>query len=496
MKSRILLGLIAGTIGGFLGWFVQERLINHELALRNGPTLMDSIILALAVGGGCGMLLGAVDGVLENNLQKLFKGLLIGGIAGFLLGNAGFKIGSVVFAMLGGKSNPDMLSFATQIVARAFGWAFLGLGLGVGASVATLNVKRIRNGALGGFIGGFLGGLVFDLVGSSVNILTPGEGVREVGGPGRAIGFTAIGALTGFFIGLVEELLKQAWVKVLAGRNEGKDFILYKPMNILGRDERADIPLYGDMSVGSQHAAIRADGNRHVLLDAGMPLGTIVNGQQVPSGGELLLRDGDMIQIGTHRILFREKATQSRVAPEPRDVVHPKTGPSQVAMPGHICPFCGSPKKADGSCLCSLSAAPLSLPPAAGYSGGGYPGSSGYAAPVPSSSVFPEAAPYPAYGGSNNMPRLIGVEGPYSGQVFLLTAPITVVGRDPDRDIVLTADATISRNHARLVNEGGTFAVYDNGSSNGTFVNSLRIDMQVLRTGDIVQFGSSKFRFE
>jgi pSer/pThr/pTyr-binding forkhead associated (FHA) protein len=94
------------------------------------------------------------------------------------------------------------------------------------------------------------------------------------------------------------------------------------------------------------------------------------------------------------------------------------------------------------------------------------------------------------------MPRLIGVEGPYSGQVFLLTAPITVVGRDPDRDIVLTADATISRNHARLVNEGGTFAVYDNGSSNGTFVNSLRIDMQVLRTGDIVQFGSSKFRFE
>lgn len=94
------------------------------------------------------------------------------------------------------------------------------------------------------------------------------------------------------------------------------------------------------------------------------------------------------------------------------------------------------------------------------------------------------------------MPRMVGMEGPYTGQVFLLTNPNNVVGREPDKDIVLSADPTVSRNHARIVNENGDFVVYDNGAANGTFVNSLRVSMQVLAPGDIVQFGSSKFRFE
>ena len=50
--------------------------------------------------------------------------------------------------------------------------------------------------------------------------------------------------------------LKQAWVKVLAGKNEGKDFILSRPMNILGRDERCDVPLYGDMNVAPQQKTV------------------------------------------------------------------------------------------------------------------------------------------------------------------------------------------------------------------------------------------------
>ena len=57
-------------------------------------------------------------------------------------------------------------------------------------------------------------------------------------------------------------------------------------------------------------------------------------------------------------------------------------------------------------------------------------------------------------------------------------------------------DTTISRTHARLGNENGQFMVYDNNSSNGTYVNGVRVQMQALAPGDVVQFGSSKFRFE
>ncbi|MCW3097238.1 MAG: hypothetical protein JWL77_2856 [Chthonomonadaceae bacterium] len=109
--------------------------------------------------------------------------------------------------------------------------------------------------------------------------------------------------------------------------------------------------------------------------------------------------------------------------------------------------------------------------------------------------------PTPGFGG--HMPgmaaigQLVGAEGPYAGQVFALVSANSTVGRETTSDVVLSADTTISRTHARLVNEGGTFVVYDNGSSNGTFVNGMRLTSPVaLAPGDIVQFGGSKFRFE
>lgn len=495
MRSRILIGLICGSAGGFLGWLLQENLLDYNAFLLRDMPAYATRTLVLCVGGLIGMWLGAVDGIVEGNTRKLARGLLVGLLGGVLFGFIGFFFGNVIFNALGGRADSTpgegLLGFTRQVIARSFGWAGLGVGLGVGASLATLSSRRIWHGAVGGFLGGFLGGFVFDILAITMKPVHQalGEpGLRDVGGQSRMVGFTAIGGLTGFFIGLVEELLKQAWVRVLVGRNEGKDFILSRPMNILGRDERCDVPLYGDMNVAPQHAAIRADDNRHVLMDAGTPVGTLVNGQRVPPGGELLLRDGDMIQIGTHRILFREKATAARFAREPVDAPRSQpVTPSSVPMPAHLCPFCGTPKDAVGNCQCSVIGALVGMPDWAQTVPGAYSGVSRY----PASGGQDIAA-----AGGATMPRLVGVEGPYAGQVFLLNNPVTFLGREPDRDIVLSADTTVSRNHARLVNEQGQFVLYDNGSANGTFVNGLRISMQVLAPGDLVQFGASKFRFE
>jgi pSer/pThr/pTyr-binding forkhead associated (FHA) protein len=57
-------------------------------------------------------------------------------------------------------------------------------------------------------------------------------------------------------------------------------------------------------------------------------------------------------------------------------------------------------------------------------------------------------------------------------------------------------DSTVSRKHARVENEGGAFVVYDEGSSNGTTVNGVRVTRQQISPGDTVAFGSSMFRFE
>ncbi|HLV78677.1 MAG TPA: FHA domain-containing protein, partial [Chthonomonadaceae bacterium] len=333
------------------------------------------------------------------------------------------------------------------------------------------------------------------------------SGMHDIGGPSRMIGFTVIGALSGFFIGLVNELLKDAWVKVLAGRNEGKEYLLAKPMNILGRDERCDVPLFGDLAIAAQHAAIRADGSRHILIDAGAPAGTVVNGQRMPPAGELLLRDGDMIQIGQQRILFREKATQSKVARPAADAPKSRPGPAaSVPMPSNLCPYCGAPKDPSGGCLCTVGAVP-GAPVGAAAPGYGPPPSPamGGLNPVPSgASVGSLGSPLSAGTAPVSAPipgtlRLVGLDGPYAGQVFPLLGPNMTIGRENGRDIALTADNAVSRMHARLMQEGGQLVLVDEGSSNGTFVNGMRIPPQTRQTlapGDIVQFGASRFRLE
>jgi len=93
--------------------------------------------------------------------------------------------------------------------------------------------------------------------------------------------------------------------------------------------------------------------------------------------------------------------------------------------------------------------------------------------------------------------QLVGIEGPYAGQVFTLNGTNTEVGRELDKDIVLSSDSTISRGHARLSQEQGGVVVTDLGSSNGTYVNGQRLfgPMPIV-PGDVVQFGSSKFTYQ
>ena len=512
MRSRILVGLIAGTIGGFLGWLLQESLIHYNAHIVMGVlpgqgasatplTAEEARTLAYCVGGMIGLFLATVDGIVEGNARKLAFGMGVGAVAGVCLGYIGLKFGGMAYDMLGGTDqvsrDPGLFSFVRQVIARSLGWALMGLGFGAGSAIGTRSMKRIWQGAFGGFLGGLIGGFVFDILPSGtapLQELAGATGPRDVGGPSRMIGFTLIGGLSGLFIGIVEALMKQAWVKVLAGKNEGKDYILSRAMNILGRDERCAVPLFGDASVGVQHAAIRVEGNRHFLVDAGTPAGTVVNGQRVSPSAETLLRDGDILQIGSHQILFREKATASRVVRPATDMSRsaPQSGP--VAVPAHHCPFCGAPKDANGNCNCNVVGA--SMPPIADVSSlyspapmPGFPDGSNY------NGAFPTAGPAGPVAGNGAAMQLIGLEGPYAGQVFPLVSANILIGRESDKDIVLSLDTTISRSHASLVHESGGIVVYDNGSSNGTFVNGMRVSGPVmLAPGDAVQFGSSKFR--
>jgi adenylate cyclase len=70
-----------------------------------------------------------------------------------------------------------------------------------------------------------------------------------------------------------------------------------------------------------------------------------------------------------------------------------------------------------------------------------------------------------------------------------------VVGRAPTCDIPIF-DATISRRHAELVAEGPSVLLRDLGSSNGSFINGLKVESGSLSAGDVVSFGKVPFTVE
>lgn len=82
-----------------------------------------------------------------------------------------------------------------------------------------------------------------------------------------------------------------------------------------------------------------------------------------------------------------------------------------------------------------------------------------------------------------------------NGDRFSLAESVITIGRHPDSNLVL-ADPNVSRNHAEIRPQGERFVVVDLGSTNGTRVNGVRVDTQLLDDGDEVSFGNTRMRFE
>ena len=96
---------------------------------------------------------------------------------------------------------------------------------------------------------------------------------------GSALGLIILGACIGSLSALVQGVFQPASVKVLRGWQEGREYPLDKPANLLGRDEHADIALFRDMKVEKQHAFIqpRAASATSCVNNGAPPEFTLVN---------------------------------------------------------------------------------------------------------------------------------------------------------------------------------------------------------------------------
>jgi pSer/pThr/pTyr-binding forkhead associated (FHA) protein len=90
-------------------------------------------------------------------------------------------------------------------------------------------------------------------------------------------------------------------------------------------------------------------------------------------------------------------------------------------------------------------------------------------------------------------PTLICFTSDTPRQYELRKRSITI-GRGSNCEIQLLTHF-VSREHARLYNRDGVVTIEDLGSKNGVFVNSVRVESQMLQHGDWLTIGETQFRF-
>ena len=91
----------------------------------------------------------------------------------------------------------------------------------------------------------------------------------------------------------------------------------------------------------------------------------------------------------------------------------------------------------------------------------------------------------------NGSSWLVMSQGPQPGQSFMVDRDWLTLRRDPSNDIEIN-DPQVSRQHTRITRQGKMTVVEDLGSTNGTFVNGVRLTgPHVLANGDVVGLGDA-----
>jgi pSer/pThr/pTyr-binding forkhead associated (FHA) protein len=86
------------------------------------------------------------------------------------------------------------------------------------------------------------------------------------------------------------------------------------------------------------------------------------------------------------------------------------------------------------------------------------------------------------------------IDGPARGQrLWVKENQCFEIGRISAADFPIPSDSHLSRRHLLLDSTENGFRVRDVGSSNGTYLNNLRVEVQELKSGDILRAGMSVF---
>lgn len=327
--TAILTLTLGGAIGGFVAFLFNQFLSAIDFASDNIFLSNVSFTFSMALFIGIGVSLAQVIGNKTWNKigvvaaiaipTAIGAGLIMGVIAHFvyntgsewIINNAYEKYFSGEFTT---EQQVEDYVLLWNHPIRGVAWMLVGIAAGIAAGASSRSWKRLGLAAAGGAIGGFIGGAIFDF------IAVDSGGAEALA---QGIGITLVGTLIGLAASLAEQAAKSRWIEIVRGGLAGKQFILYKPNVSLGSSPQADITLIKDPHIPAIAAQMIVRGSE-CYLSSTLPPGApgvpgaagetptvAVNGQLIYQ--PVLLKDSDLVTIGSTELRFRERSQSNKV---------------------------------------------------------------------------------------------------------------------------------------------------------------------------------------
>lgn len=275
-KKTLIFGL-AGAIGSLAGDVVTESfsLLSYREDITFYTNLLDTAIWTGIISLGIALAL-----IIAQNIyfkKSIFsKSMIKAGLRGILTGAIAGGIAQFAFALTARISVP------VEIMSRIICWGIFGLGTGWGISLFVPNFPK-KTAMIAGFIGGAIGGAAFRFSFDLLPVLA-----------GRLIGVAIVGFFIGLMISYIEELLREAWLTVVWGKEEKTLITLGSKPIVLGSSSEADIYLPKEKNYPPITAIIKLDKSKVIIENK-------INNQRTE------LRNGSKIGLGTIEVIVNTK---------------------------------------------------------------------------------------------------------------------------------------------------------------------------------------------
>ena len=288
-------------------------------------------------------------------------------------------------------------------------------------------------------------------------------------------------------------------MKLIIEDDEGRKTVvpLVREEITIGRQDGNTIRLT-ERNVSRRHARLVKDNGSVLIEDLGSYNGVRVNGEKI--AGPTKIKEGDLVEIGDYDLGIQGKFDAAADA---------KAAAGKTVPPGAV----KAPAAVKAASVSAPPAAQPAPPPAAVA-----PPEPPPPPPPPQAAPMQQAMPSAAAGGATaiirvsdimkaagqvvevrdlqraEMPRLVGLAGPFRGKEFYLMRSEVKFGRTDENDISLDHQS-VSRQHCKFLLDGGQWKVVDNKSANGVRVNGEEYAVSNIKPGDTLELGPLKFRF-